>query len=74
MFSELQKGHSDSPAFPAILSGIDDSIEVIIPEFAASKWMNSNQVGIKETIVTDNGNQMTLFVEEDLPRKRKEKQ
>jgi hypothetical protein len=36
--------------------------------------MDSNQVGIKETILTDEGGKIVLFVEEDLPpRKSRDK-
>lgn len=50
------------------------SLEITVPEVVADKWMNSNQVGIKETIVTIDGGKIDLFVEEDLPpRKNREK-
>lgn len=52
----------------------DNSLEVSIPNTLADKWMNSNQVAIKETIDTDSGETIVLVIEEDLPpRKNKGK-
>ena len=52
----------------------DNSLEVSIPNTLADKWMNSNQVAIKETIETDSGETIVLVIEEDLPpRKNKGK-
>ena len=52
----------------------DNSLEISIPNALANKWMNSNQVAIKETIDTDNGDTIVLVIEVDLPpRKNKEK-
>jgi len=51
-----------------------NSLQVNIPLQQAEKWINSNQIGIKETIVTDNGSTIVLTLEEDLPpRKHKKK-
>jgi hypothetical protein len=51
-----------------------NSLEINIPKAMADKWIDSNQVGIKEKIVTDEGGKIVLFVEEDLPpRKSREK-
>jgi hypothetical protein len=51
-----------------------NSLEIKIPNVMADKWMDSNQVGIKETIITDEGGKIVLFVEEDLPpRKSRDK-
>jgi len=51
-----------------------NSLQVNIPQQKAEKWINSNQIGIKETIVTDNGDTIVLTLEEDLPpRKHKKK-
>lgn len=76
---------SDNNQFAYALS-IQDSIEscavsfgnsslaIIIPQQKAEKWINSNQIGIKETIVTENGDNIVLTLEEDLPpRKHKKK-
>lgn len=46
---------------------------VEIPEIQADKWVNSNQVGIKETIVTENGEEIKLTLEEDLPPRKHKK-
>lgn len=45
-------------------------LELNVPKAIADKWMDSNQIGIKETIVTDQGSKIVLFVEEDLPRRK----
>lgn len=42
-------------------------IEVGIPSVKAEKWIKSNQVALKEEIETENGEIVTLIVEEDLP-------
>lgn len=44
---------------------------VKIPKGKSKKWINSNQVGIKETFDTENGDSITIFVEEDLPPRKK---
>ncbi len=50
------------------------SLEISVPVAMADKWLDSNQVGIKETISTDKGGEVVLFVEEDLPpRKSRER-
>jgi hypothetical protein len=43
-----------------------NTIEVAIPFDTAEKWIKSNQVAIKQTIETDDGETLTLIVEEDL--------
>lgn len=49
-------------------------LEISVPVAIADKWMDSSRIGIKETIVTDHGGEIVLYVEEDLPpRKNKEK-
>lgn len=49
------------------------SLELRVPNAIADKWMDSNQIGIKEIIDTDQGGKIVLYVEEDLPpRKNKE--
>ena len=53
---------------------INNSLNISVPNTIANKWMNSNQIGIKETIATDNGEAIVLIIEEDLPpRKNREK-
>jgi len=50
------------------------SLELKVPAEKAEKWNNSNQVGIKETITTQNNETIVLILEEDLPpRKFKKK-
>ncbi len=44
-------------------------MELSIPSASAEKWMNTNQVGIKETVVSKDGGKISVFVEEDLPRR-----
>ena len=52
-----------------------NSLLIHIPAKKAEKWINSNRVGIKETIITDNNDTLVLTLEEDLPpRKHKKKQ
>lgn len=65
--------------------GIEDNLEVctvefkqnsliiLIPEPQAERWINSNQVGIKETIVTESDDEIVLTLEEDLPRRKQKK-
>ena len=48
------------------------SLSIDIPKHTLERWMNSNQVGIRETINTETGT-LILVVEEDLrPGKRKD--
>lgn len=52
-----------------------NALMIHIPIEKAEKWINSKQIGIKETIVTDNEEILVLTLEEDLPpRKHKKKQ
>ena len=52
----------------------NNSLKICVPITLADKWKNSNQIGIKETIETDQGETISLIVEEDLPpRKNREK-
>ena len=47
---------------------------VHIPAHKVDKWINSGQVGLKETIKSDLGSEIQLTLEEDLPpRKFKKK-
>ncbi len=46
------------------------SLTIVIPSDRAEKWINSNQIGIKETIVTDNNASFSLTLEEDLPPRK----
>ncbi len=47
------------------------SLSIDIPKHTLERWMNSNQVGIREAISTETGT-LVLVVEEDLrPGKRK---
>ena len=48
----------------------EDGLQVGIPIDVSEKWINSNQVGIKETFDTEDGELITLFVEEDLPPRK----
>jgi len=51
-----------------------DALQVVVPVEKVNKWINSKQVGIKETIVTISGDEIVLTLEEDLPpRKNKKK-
>jgi hypothetical protein len=52
----------------------NNSLKICMPIMLVDKWKNSNQIGIKETIETDQGESVILIVEEDLPpRKNREK-
>lgn len=46
------------------------ALDISLPNTVANKWMDTNQIGIKETIVTDNGRSIVLIVEEDLPPRK----
>jgi hypothetical protein len=48
----------------------EDGLQIGIPLDVSEKWINSNQVGIKETFDTEDGELITLFVEEDLPPRK----
>jgi len=48
----------------------ENGLVVEIPNAISSKWINSNQVGIKESFDTDEDETITLFVEEDLPPRK----
>ena len=50
-----------------------NALTVIIPSVKAEKWINSNQVGIKETIITDTNASFSLTLEEDLPPRKHRK-
>jgi hypothetical protein len=50
-----------------------NSLTIAIPSGRAAKWISSNQVGIKETIVTDNNPSFSLILEEDLPPRKYKK-
>jgi len=50
-----------------------NSLTIAIPSGRAAKWINSNQVGIKETIITDNNASFSLTLEEDLPPRKYKK-
>lgn len=49
------------------------ALQVRIPSNRALKWLTSNQVGIRETIITENKEQILLVIEEDLPPRQKNK-
>ena len=49
-------------------------VTLTIPETRVEKWSNSSQIGIKETIVTDNGGEIVLTLEQDLPPRKHRKQ
>ena len=48
----------------------EDGLRIEIPFKTSEKWINSNQVGIKETFETDEDETITLLVEEDLPPRK----
>ena len=58
--------------------GIEDSIalftphtlELKVPAHKVERWTNTNQIGIKETIITDNDERIVLTLEEDLPPRK----
>jgi hypothetical protein len=51
-----------------------NAMDISVPNTIANKWIGTNQIGIKEIIVTDDGGSIVLIVEEDLPpRKNKGK-
>jgi hypothetical protein len=45
----------------------EDGVRIEIPFNTSEKWINSNQVGIKETFETEDDETVTLYIEEDLP-------
>ncbi len=47
-----------------------NTLDISIPNAVANKWMNTNQIGIKESIVTNDGRTIGLIVEEDLPPRK----
>ena len=49
----------------------NNSLKISVPNAIADKWMNSNQIGIKEMIMVENGKATNLIVEEDLPPRKK---
>ena len=49
------------------------SLIILVPELKVERWINSNQVGIKETIVTEYNDEIVLTLEEDLPRRKHRK-
>lgn len=52
----------------------NNKLQVHVPLHKATKWLSSNQVGLKEIIYFDNGESISLVVEEDLPpRKNKQR-
>jgi len=52
----------------------ENALNIHVPTEKAEKWIHSNQIGIKETIVTNKGDEIVLTLEEDLPpRKHKKK-
>ena len=50
-----------------------NALNIHVPEKKVEKWLNSKQVGIKETIVTEEGNEIVLTLEEDLPPRKHKK-
>ena len=48
----------------------ENQLSVTVPEEKVIKWFNSNQIGIKETIITDKGEFIVLTLEEDLPPRK----
>lgn len=52
----------------------DNSLIICVPKSKVEKWVSSNQVGIKETIVTESGDEIVLILEEDLPRRKHRKE
>lgn len=51
-----------------------NALNIHVPGKKVEKWLNSKQIGIKETIVTEEGNEIVLTLEEDLPpRKHKQR-
>ena len=52
-----------------------NTLKLIVPEKKVESWKNSNQVGIRETIITEHKEEIMLTLEQDLPpRKHKKKQ
>ena len=49
----------------------NNSLKIHVPTTLADKWMNTNQIGIKETICSENGRTTNLIIEEDLPPRKK---
>lgn len=49
------------------------SLRVHIPSTLAGKWFTANQIGIREIINAEDGKQILLVVEEDLPPRQKAK-
>lgn len=52
----------------------NNSLKVCVPSLTASKWIESNQIGIIASIDSNLGESIILTVEEDLlPRRKKNK-
>lgn len=49
---------------------VNNVFKISVPLLKANKWFNTNQVGIKEVIKTENGETIALCVEEDLPPRK----
>lgn len=52
----------------------NNSLKIFIPTKSAEKWVNSNQIGIKETIKSNLGESIEIVVEEDLPPRKSKNQ
>jgi len=52
---------------------IKSSLLVHVPQQKVDKWIKSNQVGMKETIVSEFGSEIILTLEEDLPPRKDKK-
>ena len=51
----------------------NDGLHISIPSGKADKWLQSNQIGIRECISVAEDKEVLLIVEEDLPPRQKDK-
>lgn len=54
----------------ASISFVSNSITAIIPQAILDDWFQSEKIGVKEDIINENGDSITLVVEEDLPPRK----
>jgi len=48
----------------------DGGLVLHVPTDDADQWLNSKRIGIHETTLTNDGDNIKLIVEEDLPRRK----
>jgi len=48
----------------------ESTLMLQVPSDKAKLWFGTNRIGINEKIVTEDGNKISLTIEEDLPRRK----